>query len=115
MVSKVIAMPLTNTRDGYVQENSWTRPEGGPWVPLKDKATGAIFGWRHYYPHPGICEERVGVCPPPAASVSMDGGVTWTPFKGTDEATWVTDLKADTYAKWHIRREAGRLLARRAK
>jgi hypothetical protein len=37
------------------------------------------------------------------------------PLKGTDEAEWVNSLKSDTYTRWHLRRENGRLLARRAK
>jgi hypothetical protein len=36
-------------------------------------------------------------------------------MKGIDESVWVSALKADTYVRWHVRREAGRLLARRVK
>jgi hypothetical protein len=115
-MSKVIAIPAAAEREAYVQVNTWTKPEGeGPWCPLKDKTSGAVFGWRHYYPLPAACEERTGICPPPEASVSMDGGHTWSPMKGTSESDWVSALKADTYTRWHIRRESGRLLARRVK
>jgi hypothetical protein len=115
MSNKVIAMPATDKREAYIQVQSWTKPEGGPWAPLKDKQTGATFGWRHYYPTAQVVEERVGMTPPPAASISLDGGVTWTPLKGADETTWVSALKGDTYTRWHIRREGGKLLARKAK
>jgi hypothetical protein len=114
-MSKVLAFPAANERDAYVQVNTWTRPSGDPWVALKDKTTGATYGWRHYYPHPSACEERVGLVPPPAPSISLDGGTTWSPLKGTDEPSWVSALKADEHYKWHIRREAGRLLARKSK
>jgi hypothetical protein len=115
IMTKIIAVPAQNDREAYIQLSSWTRPEGGPWAPIKDKTSGAIYGWRHYYPHPEACQERTGITPPPAPSVSLDGGTTWTPFKGVREPDWVTSLKADSQVKWHIRREAGKLLARKAK
>jgi hypothetical protein len=112
---KVLNMPATDNRDGFVQVQSWTKPEGGPWVPLRDKESGATFGWRHYYPAAQAAEEKVGIYPSPAPSVSFDGGTTWSPLKGTDESAWISALKADECARWHIRRENGKLLARRAK
>jgi hypothetical protein len=112
---KVIAIPSLNDREAYIQVSAWTRPEGGPWAPIKDKTTGAVHAWRHYYSVPAACEEKTGFVPPPEASISMDGGLTWSPLKGTDEAEWVTALKGDSYCKWHIRREGARLLARKAK
>jgi hypothetical protein len=112
---KVIAMPPANEREAFIQIASWTRPQGGPWVAIKDKTSGTIYGWRHYYPTPEAAEEKTGITPPPAASVSFDGGTTWSPLKGTDESQWVGALKADEHCKWHIRREAGKLLARKAK
>jgi hypothetical protein len=112
---KVIAMPAVESRQAYIQVQSWTKPQGGPWASLKDKTSGAVFAWRHYYPEPSVAEERTGIYPPPVASVSLDEGLTWSPLKGADEASWVSALRADTCTRWHVRREAGKLLARRAK
>jgi hypothetical protein len=112
---KVTTVPAVAERDAYVQVSTWTRPDGGPWVPIKDKATGATFAWRHYFPAAQAAEEKVGITPPPAPSVSLDGGITWTPLKGVSESEWVTALKADEHYKWHIRREGARLLARKSK
>jgi hypothetical protein len=57
----------------------------------------------------------VGICPPPAPSLSVDGGVTWTPLNGIEEGQWVAYLKGDTFCRWTLRRERGVLFARKAR
>jgi hypothetical protein len=112
-MSKVIAIPSNNEFDAFIQVNTWTRPEGvGPWCPVKDKNNGSIRGWRHYYQNPEQALKATGILPPPVASISHDGGVTWTPMNNVKESEWVSALKADPFTRWHVRKERDRVLAR---
>jgi hypothetical protein len=113
---KIIVTRPNERHDAYIQINSWSRPSGGPWFPIKDKE-GAIIAWRHYFKDQRVCFEQTGIYPPPAPSFSLDGGFTWNQDKNQDEIEeqWISSMKNDIYTRWHIRREGDKLLARKSK
>jgi len=109
---KIIVVPSTEKdKDSYIQLFMWSKPQGGPWCAIRDK-NGAIIGWRHYFKTQKSCEESTGFYPPPAASISKDGGCTWSPLSSVDEKQWIGLLKNDLNRKWWIRRELKGLVAR---